>query len=369
MTTSSSSWLADHAESLDADNADASRVLPALAVAGRFRIGVPATQGGDGGDARDAIAAIAAVAEESLTAAFVFWGQRTFIEYLLQSPNAALRERLLPALLAGERAGATGLSNAMKFLSGIEQLQVDAAVKGDGWRLDGKLAWVTNLRPQGFVVAAAVSHGPGAAPSIMALDSGAAGVRRNADLDLIALRGSNTASLAFERVAAGAGDVISADALTWLPRVRPAFLGMQCGLSIGLARASLRHAAQWSSRPQQAGSIAALREELDARAAALLDGVHDGRFVVAAPELFRLRIALADLVQQALSLELQAKGGRAYLTGAQDGFARRWRESAFIPVITPSVAQLQAALAPAHAPASVPPGVAPLQAAPAPRTV
>jgi alkylation response protein AidB-like acyl-CoA dehydrogenase len=346
MTSALPSWLSGHAESLDAGNADASGVLPALAAARRLRVGVPDAAGGDGGDARDAIAAIAAVAEESLTAAFVFWGQRTFIEYLLQSPNHDLRARLLPALLAGERAGATGLSNAMKFLSGIEQLQVDAAADGDGWRLDGKLAWVTNLRPQGFVVAAAVSHGPGAAPSIMALDGGAAGVRRNADLDLIALRGSNTASLDFDNVATKAADVISTDALAWLPRVRPAFLGMQCGLSIGLARASLRHAAQWSSRPQQAGSIAALRQELEARAAALMEGVHDGRFVAAAPELFRLRIALADVVQQALSLELQAKGGRAYLTQAQDGFARRWRESAFIPVITPSVAQLQAALAP-----------------------
>jgi hypothetical protein len=49
---------------------------------------VPAAQGGSGGTTADAIEAIAAVAERSLTAAFVFWGQRTFIEYLLHSPNA-----------------------------------------------------------------------------------------------------------------------------------------------------------------------------------------------------------------------------------------------------------------------------------------
>lgn len=339
-------WLAAHADTLDESGASAAGLLPALAGAGQFRIGVPAGDGGDGGDIRDAINAIAAVAQQSLTAAFVFWGQRTFIEYLLQSPNAALRARLLPALLAGERAGATGLSNAMKFLSGIEQLQIEAVPDADGWRLDGGLAWVTNLRPAGFVVAAAVSHGTGA-PAIVGIDSGAAGVRRNPDLDLIALRGSNTASIDFTNVAAGAADVISADALAWLPRVRPAFLGMQCGLSLGLARASLAQAGACAGkvRQQMASRIAAVGEELDAHGAALLAGVHDGRFVTDAPALFRLRIALADIVQQALALELQAKGGRAYLAREQDGFARRWRESAFIPVVTPSVSQLQAALA------------------------
>ncbi len=87
----------------------------------------------------------------SLTAAFVFWGQRAFIEYLLQSPNRALGDRLLGDLLAGTLAGATGLSNAMKFLSGIEALQVTATRGGgDGWNLDGRLPWVTNLRKGRF---------------------------------------------------------------------------------------------------------------------------------------------------------------------------------------------------------------------------
>ena len=90
------------------------------------RLGVPAAPGGHGGDVTDAVAAIAAVSECSLAAGFVFRGHRTFIEYLLQSSNEALRNKLLPGLLAGSRAGATGLSNAMKFLSGIEGLQIKA---------------------------------------------------------------------------------------------------------------------------------------------------------------------------------------------------------------------------------------------------
>ncbi|WP_277052128.1 acyl-CoA dehydrogenase family protein, partial [Zestomonas thermotolerans] len=134
-------WLDRQAEPLDLGQADPETVLPRLADAGLFRLGVDEAQGGSGGDVVDAVEAVAQVASHSLTAAFVFWGQRAFIEYLLQSDNAALRERLLGDLLSGRQAGATGLSNAMKFLCGIEELSVRAREEGDGWRLDGRLPW------------------------------------------------------------------------------------------------------------------------------------------------------------------------------------------------------------------------------------
>ena len=43
-------------------------------------------------------------------------------------------------------------------------------------------------------------------------------------------------------------------------------------------------------------------------------------------------------------LELQASGGKAYLQDRDTNFARRWRESAFVPIITPSLTQLQVEL-------------------------
>ena len=234
----------------------------------------------------------------------------------------------------------------MKFLSGIEQLQITGAPHADGLLVDGGLAWVTNLRKAGFVAAAAVAPNDGAPPVIVAFDSSAAGVQRSDDLDLIALRGSNTASVKLAQVHIPAADIISDNAPAWLPQVRPSFLGMQCGLSIGLARASLAQAAQISagSRNQLTPRIEALQATLEAAVATLLDGVHDGRFKTQAPAMFRLRIQLADILQQALMLELQAMGGRAYLNAEQQGFARRWRESSFIPIVTPSLTQLQAAL-------------------------
>jgi alkylation response protein AidB-like acyl-CoA dehydrogenase len=342
-------WLRANADRMDTTAELASDIVPRLAGAGLFATGVPKALGGNGGTTGDAIEAIAAVARYSVTAAFVFWGQRTFIEYILQSPNDGLRERRLGPLMRGSLAGATGLSNAMKFLSGIESLQITATpndASDGGWQLDGALAWITNLRQEGFIAAAAVNSANDAPPAIIAFTSDSAGVARSADLDLMALRSSNTAAVKLAAVHIGDADVIHANAREYLPGVRPSFLGMQCGLSIGLARASLQaaHALSTSMRGPLLQRIEALQAELAQQVDALKAGVEDGRFKTAAAPLFRLRIALAEIVQQAVLLELQASGGKAYLQDRDKSFARRWRESAFIPIVTPSLTQLQVEL-------------------------
>lgn len=341
------SWFSINAEAYNLGAADADQLVPELGRRGLFRIGVPQSLGGDGGATFDGVEAIAAIAERSLTAAFVFWGQRTFIEYLLQSPNTQLRERWLPALLTGEFAGATGLSNAMKFLSGIESLQLRATQHGARWELDGRLPWVTNLRKAGFIVAAAVERSDGATPMVVALTDSQQGVARSADLDLVALRGSNTAAIDVSAADIGPEHVLHEDARSFCPGVRPAFLSLQLGMSIGLARVALRTAAQHGQGAHRillprVGEVSA---ELEQLVGAVRDGLASRRFVAEPAALFRIRIRLAEIVQSALGLELDASGGRAYLRDQNRDFARRWVEGAFIPVITPSLTQLQGELA------------------------
>lgn len=347
-TESLPDWLDAHAESLDTDSLHAPELLPRLAREDLFGVGVPVAEGGQGGSLGDALEAIAGVARHSLTAAFVFWAQRAFIEYLLQSPNAALRARWMPALLQGRQAGATGLSNAMKYLGGIESLQVRAQAFGDGGlRLQGRVPWATNLAPDGFLVAVAVARTDGGGPFVAALPSDAPGLARSADLDLIALRGSHTAALAIDDLELGPADLIHADANHFLPRVRPAFLCLQLGMCIGLARTSLAMAARraGAGRDVLAEPLDRQHQALEAATATLHAGLADGRFEADARALFQLRLGLTEIVQQALQLELLASGGRAYHRDQPLGFARRWREAAFIPIVTPSVTQLQGALA------------------------
>jgi alkylation response protein AidB-like acyl-CoA dehydrogenase len=347
-------WLDANAEAIDTSSSQAAAVVPRLAQAGLLRVGVPVSLGGSGGTTLDAIEAIASVARHSLAAAFVFWGQRTFIEYLLQSSNDALRARWLPPLLAGEHAGATGLSNAMKYLSDIEPLQLNARpLDGEPARfaLNGALPWITNLRREGFVVAAAFDHSDGAPPSIFAIPHDAPGVTRSDDLDLIALRASNTAALKLDGVKLDTGWQIAADARAFLVRARPAFLGLQCGMSIGLARRALEavHASSPAVRAALDDDAAAVAHELDTLTRRLFDGMASGAFVGAPAALFEVRIGLAAVAEAAVRLEVQASGGRGYLrTSAGEpnsGVARRAREAAFVPIVTPSLVQLKNELA------------------------
>ena len=104
-------WLDERAAELDCSGELSHALLQKLAEANLFRIGIAPASGGSGGTLLDAIDAISAVARHSLTAAFMFWGHRTYIDILTQAPESALRDRLLPDLLAGRLAGATGLSN------------------------------------------------------------------------------------------------------------------------------------------------------------------------------------------------------------------------------------------------------------------
>jgi alkylation response protein AidB-like acyl-CoA dehydrogenase len=339
-------WLDDNARNFDIASNDAAALLPQMAEAGLFGIGVPVRFGGTGADVAEATRAIAAVSAHSLAAGFVFWGHRSFIEYLLQSPNDALRDRLLPNLLAGRRAGATGLSNAMKFLNGLEELQIKATRDDRSIQIDGKLPWVTNLRPDGFDVAAAV-QGYGHRPAFIAsLSSDNTGVKRSDDLDLMAMRATNTAAIKIEHARIGEESIIHPNASEWLPRVRPAFLGLQCGMSIGLARRSLLEAKGHfgSSRGVLTGPIEDLTKELADIETRLLSHLVGPLFIEQPVLLFRLRIRLAEIVNQSVQLELSAAGGKAYLSVPGEGYQRRLRESAFIPVITPSLVQLKAAI-------------------------
>jgi alkylation response protein AidB-like acyl-CoA dehydrogenase len=341
-----SQWLDHHAQAIDQGDCDPQLVLAQLACADVLRVGVSEALGGSGGDLSDAIETLAQVASHSLAAAFVFWSQRAFIEYLLQSPNTGLRDRLLPSLLSGELAGATGLSNAMKFLSGIEALQVRARPEADGWTLNGRLHWVTNLRKSGFVVAAAIEHEEGGSPFVLAIPDHANGVQRSADLQLMGLQSSNTAAIELSQVNVSREWLLHEDARKFLPAVRPAFLGLQCGLAIGLARRALSEvqAHLHDSRSILSQALLEQRQHLERTVSELKSGVLDGRFLTAPAALFKLRIALAESSAEAVQLELQSSGGKAYLSEHGSGFARRWRESAFVPIVTPSLVQLRAEL-------------------------
>lgn len=344
------SWLARSAEGIDLGTVPAAEILPRLAEAGLTRISVPEDMGGTGGDIVAAVEAVAAVAHDSLASAFVLWGHRCYTEFLIRSDNAELRAAQLPDLLAGRVAGASGLSNAMKALAGLEVMQIKARAEGDTLLVDGKLPWVTNLRREGFFVAAAADRAEGGPAVILSLSGDDPGLTRSDDLELMGMRSTDTAAITITGARIPRTRIIAEDAPVWLRGLRPAFVGLQCGMAIGLARRALTEAeaCSGSGRAVLAGDFARLRADLAETVAALFAGLRDGRFVTHPAALFELRIRLAEIVATSIGLELQAGGGRCYLREPGRDFARRMREAAFIPVITPSIVQLRGVLAEAR---------------------
>ena len=332
-------WLEEHALSLDNDASQAQALLPRLAQDGLLSLGLEA----DFSDFGDAVQSIVAVAEHSLTAGFVLWSQRTFIEYLRDVQDPAMRERYLPGLLDGTIAGATGLSNAIKFLGGIEELQVRAQPEQGQWQFEGRLPWITNLRP-GKCLVAVVAAMPEDQAGIWVAELGDSGLERSADLDLVGLRGSNTAALQFDAVRLGAERLMHPDAGQFVRSVRPRFMALQCGMTMGLARRSLKQVlaaprCQWV----QEEPARRLLDRVQKLSDVLVDAVCKPGSATP-PDLFKVRIELSSLASQAVALESSAIGGATYMQGKHPQLLRRYREAMLVPLISPTVAQLKAEL-------------------------
>ncbi len=342
-------WLDSHAQQIDQESCDvADQLVERIAAEGAFRVGVPESLGGLGGSHQDVIEVLAELAEHSLTAAFASWGQRTLIDNILHAEQDYFRTHYLEKLLSGEYSGGTALSNAVKFLSNLEELNVQVIEKNGEYVLKGRLPWVTNVREDHFVaIFVAGFEDENREPIVVAIPSETPLLSRSQDLEFVALQGANTAALTFNQVPLQEEWIISHDAKQFLAQNRPAFLGYQFGLAFGLAEKSL------SEVEKSLAKRSVLKEEwedqkqaLQKIKQALYAGLADYNYFVEHPrELFQLRIDIVDVVAQSLLLELQAGGGRGYFSHSTSGFIRRWNEGAFLPIVSPSAVQLRHILA------------------------
>ncbi|MEG3437764.1 acyl-CoA dehydrogenase family protein [Pannus brasiliensis CCIBt3594] len=338
------SFLEERADRLN-DGTPGVSVGDSLALLGRsgwLGYGIPENLGGSGGSLFDAVEAIAAVSESCLTSGFVFWCQRVFLEYLVASDNPWLQEKVLPRVLSGEIAGATGLSNAMKYLSGIEELRLEAEIDRETVTLNGFLPWASNLDDSGEFVVAVAARAPDGESLVVAVPSVAKGLKRGEDLQLLGLQASRTGTIELDRVQLSRYWIISREAGVFLPKVRPRFLLLQCGLALGIARRALQEAGE-SLR-----GAASLSAERHAETRHFLDTLEHLIEDLSWPEnldtrqireLFELRVAITRLAVRSVWLEAEVKGGNGYFRDSAT--ARRTREVAFLPVLTPSLVQLE----------------------------
>lgn len=330
---------------IDRDGVYPETAMRRLGAAGAFSHHVASRA--DGGGLARAIAAMAEVGETCLSTGFCMWCQDALAWYLNRSDNDGLKRRLLPAIASGARLGGTGLSNPVKALSRIGRVALRGEKVPGGYRVTGRLPWVSNLGDDhSFAAIFALADGR----LVMAVIHCAAdGVTLAQNARFIALEGTRTFSVLLKDVLVPETDVIAEDAAAFLPRIRQGFVLLQLGMAIGAARgaawimerdASGRRAAAWLPHPPEV-----IRERADAiaaRAASLAKSADD-QSRAAFLDVLRLRLEGSRLALQATEAAVLQFGARGYLKGSD--VDRRRREALFVALITPSVKQLTQELA------------------------
>ncbi len=339
-------WFAARAAAVDGGQIPAHEGVRRAAQEGWLGFGIPVELGGRGRDLEPMVEVIALAARSCFASAFSLWSQRMLAAYLAASDSEFLRREILPAVLRGARFGSTGLANAMRHAAGLESLALRVRRQGREFVLTGRLPWASNLVPGSFIVAVAAADGDGQG-IFLAVPAETLGLVREADFSLLALDATSTTALQFTDARVPDQWLLSDEFRTFVGRIRPDFLLLQCGFCWGLAEAALLAAG--SARDRLAREV--LGGELEAARRSLVDLAQRIRQLsrtqqwtsIALRSLLQARLDIATLSVQATSLELAVTGGAAYRKDSPT--ARRLREAAFLPIQAPTVAQLRWELA------------------------
>lgn len=355
-------------------------VLRAIGAAGGLGLHLPSQHADRAGDMARSIESMAIAGEVCLSTAFLMWCQSACGWYLESSENRALRADMLPRVATGQILGGTALSNPMKFLSGIEPLQLVGTRVPGGYRVRGQLPWVSNLGAGhvfGLVFRPDGGHGgghgdghgdgrgdgrgdgPGDGPGngrgdgreVMALVScDAEGLTLTQGAHFTALEGTRTFALRFDDVFVPEDRILADPAGPYLARIKAGFILMQTGMGIGLvagcidimrrADRSLSHVNCFlDDRPETLeAELAALRADV-----ARLAGTPWERDPGYLRQVLEARLRAGEMSIRAASAAMLHAGARGYLVRAPA--QRRLREAYFVAIVTPAIKHLRKELA------------------------
>jgi alkylation response protein AidB-like acyl-CoA dehydrogenase len=331
------SEIASRATSLDQGERDTRANLELLARSGILGLGAPRNHD----HALPTMAAvIAELAGHCLSTAFSVWAHRMTIEYLTEAATPWSRGASAD-LTGGGALGVTGMASAFKDAAGCGTLDLAATPAGEGYRLTGTLRWASNLYSDSVMVTAAQTDT--GEKLVVALPLATNGVTIGNHFDLLALGSTASSFLKLDDVYVDDDQILSRDIASFLARVRPTFLVLQSAMCVGLARRCLDEV-----EPSLAGVNSVFAAEFDALSAELA-GIEaqvtsfaaavGGPMTLAKCDLLTLRLAAAEAVSAAAALEIRTAGGKGYARRTDS--SRRFREAAFIPVQSPSEAQLR----------------------------
>lgn len=290
-----------------------------------------------------AVNRMADVSEKCLSMGFNLWCQST-LSWYTSRPNTNHWRDKHAQVASGAILGGTGLSNPFKTLSGLADIKIKGEKCQGGYRVTGKLPWVSNVaynhrlaivfeNQKGDYVMAVVTLTP-AHTKVWKANT------------FMALEGTGTVAVEFDNTFVANSDVLTHDFKSFAPCIRGGFISLQMGMGLGILRrcAAIVDGAYYHENqhlPVQAETIRTWQAEIYNRLVEKITLVeqnppHDDHYW---KDLLTIRRDLSDYTLQALQATMLHCGSMGYL---KDSLANRTlREGYFVAVITPSYKQLQ----------------------------
>jgi alkylation response protein AidB-like acyl-CoA dehydrogenase len=338
---------------IDRDGQYPGQALQELGALGVYRHHL-ATQRPDGRrDVAAAIDAMTAIGRSCGSSAFMAWCQNACAWYVEQGRSQSLHATLLPQLASGEVLGGTGMSNPMKYFAAIESLALEGQAVAGGFRVSGRLPWVSNLGP-GHVFGTAfkaAEHGtaPGGAGGrdVMALiRCDWPGLTMSAVPPFLAMDGTGTYSLTFDNVFVPDDHILADPIGPWLKRIRNGFVLMQLGIGAGIIASCIDLMRESNLRlshvngfledgpDQMEDELGSLRERAGMLALDVLDN-SDGQFA----QVLTARLMASELTLRATQSAMLHTGAAGYSLASPA--QRRLREGYFVAIVTPAIKHLR----------------------------
>ena len=331
---------------IDRDGRYPRDVMQALGRAGAFAPHLASQTPAGGTDLQASIEAMASVSSECLSTGFLTWCQDTCAWYVENSENQALKQAMAGPLARGEVMGGTGLSNPMKYYSGIESLRLTATEEAGGYRINGLLPWVSNLGEGHYFGAVFRVEGENPREVMALIPCDLDGLTMSQNTEFAALEGTATLACRFEDAFLPEFWVLAENACPYLKRVQPGLVLMQMGMGLGLTQGCielmreveprLAHVNCYlEDRPEQ---LAEEARDLQDATAALAAEAHrsDPDYM---REVLQLRLAGGELTLRAAHSAMQHTGASGYQAGS--AAQRKLREAYFVAIVSPAIKHLR----------------------------
>lgn len=289
---------------------------------------------------RTELSAVEETAKVCMTTAFCLWCHLAGLTYVRATENTMLKKKLLPLLEKGVILGATGLSNAMKYYAGLEDLRLRAEPVYGGYILSGTLPAVSNLCENHWF--GVIARTDGGKEIMVMIPFNLDGLESRQRREFFAANGSATYTCRFDNIFVPYEWVLSENAARFVEEIRSAFVTYQIPIGFGVIEASIsaiekaRHRQNGCNRylkkqPQELRSaFDNLRERLENL---LEDEPLNWRKAA------EIRLDTAYLTLDAVHAAMLHNGSAGYLRDC--GTSRRLREAYFYANLTPTIKHLE----------------------------